>query len=126
MQNFLRRYMRSSKFIKIDGTEYVFDIDKIVDFFNYSDKTSSKETEILDNYEFTGEGMNKTSKSIRELTTAGNMQTDNIKYDLIKTFIFRLTDYDDAGRYVDNIEDLPFGAKLCFNTLINEGFLKIR
>ena len=101
---------------KLNGKKYVFDINKISEFVNYSDKNTSKEIEILDNYE----GAKVINKTVRELTTPANAQIDNIKYDLIKTFISVILGYTD----VDVAEDeLPFGVAICFNTLINEKFL---
>ena len=102
--------------IEIAGSKYYFDVEKICQYINYSDKTDVKELEILDTYE---EGKN-VGKTVRELTTPGNAQIDNIKYDLIKTLLIQIITYE--GEVVA-LEDIPFGTKLAFNTLIQEGFL---
>lgn len=94
--------------------EYIFNIDKISEFVNYSDKSTSKETEIIDNYE----GARIIGKTIRELKTPGNAQIDNIKYDLIKTLISTIISYD-----IGDGDNLPIGIQICVNTLIKEGFL---
>lgn len=97
---------------------YTFDIDKISEAVIYSDKTESKEQEILDTYE-NGKVVGKT---IRELKTPGNSQIDNIKYDLIKTFIIQVIAYEEVE--ITDLDDLPFGTKIAMNTLIMGGFLK--
>lgn len=90
---------------------YTFDIDRIMRFVNYSDKNPSKETELLDSYE-KGELL---SKTVRELTTPGNTQIDNISYDLIKMFIGQIITYDNM---VEDLRELPFGMKLAVNTML--------
>lgn len=103
--------------IQVGNDVYVFDLNKIYNFTVHSDKSELKETELLETYE----NDEVSQRTIRELTTPGNSQIDNIKYDLIKTFFFQIISYD--GEDVDNIEDLPFGMQIAINTMINEGFL---
>lgn len=102
--------------IEIGDKEYVFDIKKIANFFNYSDANTSKETEILDTYEHGS----PIAKTVRELTTPANAQIDSIKYDLIKTFIVQIITYEAP---CNNYYDLPFGMKLAVDTMVKEGFL---
>lgn len=104
--------------INIEGKTYVFDMDLVCDFINHSSKTESKEKEVITN--FTGSG-EIDDKSIRELTTPGNSQIDNIKYDLVKMLIIQVLTYDEKN--VTSLEQMPFGTELAFLTLINEGFL---
>lgn len=116
--------MKTSKLndaIAYNGLEYVFDMGKICQFVIYSDKTSSKEHEVLDNYEINdGNKIELVSKSVRELNGRGNEQIDNIKYDFIKMFIDLILTYNEYPRQLD---ELPFGVKIAFETLINEEFL---
>ena len=116
--------MKTSKLndaIAYNGLEYVFDMGKICQFVIYSDKTSSKEHEVLDNYEINdGNKIELVSKSVRELSGRGNEQIDNIKYDFIKMFIDLILTYNEYPRQLD---ELPFGVKIAFETLINEEFL---
>lgn len=107
--------------INICGGYYIFDINKIVDFFNYSDNAQTKETEILENYEL-DTSPRVANRSIRELTTTGSQQIDSIKYDLLKTFIFQVIGYINE-RPITDWEDLPFGVQISVNTLIHEKFL---
>ena len=61
------------------------------------------------------------AKTVRELTTPGGNQ-DTVAYDLLKIFIIQVVAYDGDGDI--DLDSLPFGTKLAFNTLISEGFLK--
>lgn len=110
-----------------NGKTYAFNLDKICEFINYSDNAKSKETEIIDTYDYAAEsdettGSKLAAKTVRELTTPGNAQVDNIRYDLLKTLLYQVIGYneEDSGE----VTDLPFGVKVCFNTMINHGFLK--
>ena len=103
--------------ITIGDKIYAFDIERIMEFVNYADKNPSKETEIWDSYE-NGEAVNKT---IRELTTPGNVQIDNINYDLVKLFIAQIITYDATS--ITDFDELPFGMKLAVNTMLQNNFL---
>ena len=102
--------------VEICGKFYAFDVNKISEYVNYSDNNKSVEKEILDSYE----GGKNISKTIRELSIPGNQQIDNIKYDLVKTFIIQVLTFDENVR---DFDELPFGTKLAINTLIMGGFL---
>jgi hypothetical protein len=102
--------------LTIGDKKYAFDVEALTNFIMYSDLNKSQETEIIDSYD----GGKVVSKTVRELTTPGNAQIDNIKYDLIKMFIVQIITYDEDVR---DIEEVPFGVKLCLNTLIAYGFL---
>lgn len=103
--------------IKIEGKTYVFNLDAISDFVNVSTNTESKEREIISTF---AEG-NADEKSVRELTTPGNPQIDNIRYDMLKMFILQILTYDEKD--ITDITQMPFGTQLAFLTLINEEFL---
>lgn len=103
--------------IIFDGKTYAFDIDRIAKSVIYADKTATIEKEIVTSFD--SDVMKE--KTIRELTGPGNAQIDNIKYDLIKTFILQVISYE--GEVFESA-DMPFGTKLAFDTLINEKFLK--
>ena len=108
--------------IKVDDRLFTFDIKKICSFINDITGKEQKENEILDSYDFGDEGEKKLSaKTVRELTVPGNGQ-ETITYDLIKIFIIQVVAFDAEGDI--ELDDLPFGTKLAFNTLITEGFLK--
>ena len=103
--------------ISIDDKTYWFDMNRICEFVNYSDKTENKETEILDTYQ---EGK-VISKSVRELTTPGNIQMDTFKYDIVKTFVMEILEYEVSD--VMSLEEAPIGVKIAVNTLIKYGIL---
>lgn len=103
--------------IVIGGKTYVLDLDSVYDFINFSSTHDSKEKEVVTSYV---EGK-VDEKSVRELTTPGNSQIDNIKYDLVKMLIIQVLTYDE--KQVDSLDNMPFGTQLAFLTLINEGFL---
>ena len=76
--------------ISIQDKKYCLDINRISDFVNYSDSHLAKESEIIDTYGINNDavttnykGIDVVSKSIREVTTQGNVQLDNIRYDLL-------------------------------------------
>lgn len=105
-----------AELIEIAGSKYYFDTERICEYINYSDSTEVKEHEILDSYE----NGKPVAKTIRELTTPGNAQIDNIKYDLVKTFLLQILTFEDN---VSSLEEVPFGTRLAFNTMIVKGFL---
>lgn len=111
--------------------KYSIDIKKILDFVNYSNAHPIKESEIIDTYQNEEEDEGTTnenntlgvsSKIIRETTSFGVAQIDNIRYDLVKTFIQQILEFGYEER--EDIAFPPFGFKIAFNTLIKEGFLK--
>ena len=108
--------------LKVDDRYFTFDVRKICSFIYEISRRELKESEILDSYDFTESGTGKmNSKTVRELTTPGGNQ-DTVAYDLLKIFIIQVVAYDGDGDI--ELESLPFGTKLAFNTLISEGFLK--
>ena len=113
--------------ISIQDKKYCLDINRISDFVNYSDSHLAKESEIIDTYGINNDvvttnykGIDVVSKSIREVTTQGNVQLDNIRYDLIKTLITQIMgfDYDE-----NNLNEKDYPKNPSLNTLIKEGFL---
>ena len=112
-------------FICYGDKKYCLDIKKVLDFVNYSNAHPIKESEIIDTYqneEDTSETLGVSSKVIRETTSFGIAQIDNIRYDLIKTFIQQILDF--GYEETEHIDFPPFGFRVAFNTLIKEGFLK--
>ena len=108
-----------------NNKRYYFDVERISKFINHSDTHKIMEREIIDSYEQEedDEGvshMNAVGKTVREVSTQGNTNMDNIKYDLIKMFITKLIDSDISN---DFEETLPFGIVLCIDKLIKEKIL---
>ncbi len=110
-----------ARFIKVDDAVYAFDIKKICDFLAEATGKEMKETEILDTFDYaTDEDKKLNAKSVRELKTFGNGQ-ESLIYDLIKIFVVQVIVYDAPGDI--DLNDMPFGTKLAFNTLLSSGFL---
>lgn len=110
-------------FVKLGDKKYALDITKICQYLNSTSDKEAKETEILDTYDF-NDGASPGSlaaKSIREMKSSILVGHDGFAYDLIKICVVQLLAYDDM-QYT-TIEDMPFGQKLAFNTLLLKGFL---
>lgn len=102
--------------------DYCLDLKAILKFINYSDVHTNKETEIVDKYEKNeNKDLSACEKTIREITTGGNQQMDNISYDLLKILLAQVLSYG----YNEEAEMAtpPLGFEIAFNTLINEKFL---
>lgn len=102
--------------------EYCLDIKAILKFINYSDSHSNKETEIIDKYEKDeNQSLKNSEKTIREITSYGNTNMDNINYDLIKMLLGQVLSW---GYEEENTSStIPFGLKVVINTLLNEKLL---
>lgn len=107
--------------LKIGGAYYAFDLPKICDFIAEKSGKELAETEILDSFDFSNNGERTlNAKTVRELKSPGNGQ-ENIIYDVIKIFVIQVVAFDGEGDI--DLDELPFGTKMAFNTLISEGFL---
>ena len=126
----------NNEIIMIDGTEYHFNLNKIFEIITYRSEKNEKEKEVVDSYEYDSLSVAKLStKVVRELTTPNDSQFDTIKYDLIKTFIIQIITYSDMtdvdipdkeGAFqvpVTNVNFMPLGTRIAFNTLVEEGIL---
>jgi hypothetical protein len=108
------------------NSEYILDLKAILNFINFSDNHNTKESEIIDHYEKDeNKSLSVAEKTIREITSSGNAQMDNIGYDLIKLLLTQILSYG-YNREEDSLENTPFGFDIAFNTLINEKLLKKR
>jgi len=106
--------------ISINDKYYAFNLQKICDFISKTAGKDVKETEIIDSYTFEGKKKELAGKTVREASAFGNGQ-ETIVYDLIKIILIQVIAYDSIDDI--SLEELPFGTKIAFNTLINEGFL---
>lgn len=121
--------------VVIDGIEYYFNLKKIFEIITYKTEKTEKEREVVDSYEYDELSEAKlSSKIIREYISPNDTQYDNIKYDLIKTFIIQIITYSDKARIktpnsddfdlpITNINFMPLGTRIVFNTLVEEGIL---
>ena len=97
--------------------EYYLDIKAILDFINYSDTHSNKETEIVDRYEKDeNKNLSSAEKTIREITSYGNTNMDNISYDLVKILLGQVLSWGYDTEQTET-ETIPFGLKIAINTL---------
>jgi hypothetical protein len=105
--------------------EYYLDVKAILNFINYSDTHNNKETEIVDRYEKDeNKNFNAAEKTIREITSYGNTNMDNISYDLIKILLGQILSWGyDQEQIEQDSQTLPFGLKVAFNTLLKEKLL---
>lgn len=103
--------------------DYYLDIKAILNFINYSDTHSNKETEIIDRYEKDeNKNLSSAEKTIREITSYGNTNMDNISYDLIKILIGQVLSWGYDSE-LSEMETIPFGLKIAINTLTKEKLL---
>ena len=109
-----------SNLVTISGKYYAFNLTKICDFITKQTGKDVKETEIIDSYNFEGKKKELSGKTVREASTYGT-GSDTIVYDLIKIVLIQVIAYDSEEDI--SLDDLPFGTKIAFNTLITEGFL---
>lgn len=106
--------------INVSGKHYAFNLAKMCDFISKMAGKDVKETEIIDSYNFDGKKKELAGKTVREASTFGNGQ-DTIIYDLIKVVVIQVIAYDSLDDIT--LDELPFGTKLAWNTLVNEGFI---
>lgn len=103
--------------------EYYLDIKAILNFINYSDTHSNKETEIVDRYEKDeNKNLSSAEKTIREITSYGNTNMDNISYDLVKILLGQVLSWGYETEQIET-ETIPFGLKIAINTLLKEKLL---
>lgn len=127
---------KQKNIVMIDGREYYFNLKKICEFISYRTDKTDREKEVVDNYEYDSDSteVKLSSKIVRELTSPNDTQYDTIKYDLIKTFIIQLITYSDKAKVelpelnglevpVVDINYMPIGTRIVFNTLVEEGLL---
>lgn len=122
----------------IDGTEYYLNLKKMFEFISYRTDKTEKQKEVVDSYDRSEEDEGEiklSSKIVREITSPNESQYDNIKYDLVKTLIIQLITFDEKTSLptgngdetvelpVTNINFMPLGTRIVFNTLVEEGLL---
>lgn len=102
-------------------TEEIFliDVDNIMKFVFESDMKRDTDSEITETYiadENDGD-MVLTTKQYREVKGGDNTSKQTIRYDLIKTMLEMIADMDFNAQ--------TFRESLIFNTLCNEGIIKL-
>lgn len=102
-----------------------FDLAKICEFIEHSDKHKVKETEIIDTIDNSQEQVpgERILKTVRENIVQSNQQIDNIRYDLIKTLMLIITESQINSD--DENAQFNIGEQLAINTLIKNKMLKI-
>lgn len=121
--NFLNNKVKKKEVMfEFWGKYYVLDLDKLNKYIFESQTNKNSETELVEVYEMDrdeSEDLVLTNKSIRDVKTKGNIQIDNIKYDLIKMFIEEFFEMPSTVTQ----ETSTFGFIVAFNTLLNQGIL---
>lgn len=102
-----------------------FDLHKICEFIQYSDNNKIKETEVIDTIDNSHEQTDgeRILKTVRDTITSTNQQIDNIRYDLVKTFILMILESNIDLTNED--ETFGLGEQLAINTMIKNKMLKI-
>jgi len=115
--------MNDTMLLVLGGKKYALNLEKIKNFCLTSDKEKGGQVEVMEVQEPGDNGiLGVVSKTVHEVKSTGNPQNDTISYDLIKLFIVTLLDND--VKYTEKtIDDLTFGMRLSFNTLVEAGFL---
>ena len=120
------------------NNKYVIDLNKIMDFVTHlKNNEKNNDTQItqmysidepLDGEDISEQKLNLITKQVTENKYNGNDSLYNVRYDLVKLIINNLLDFsiDGDGVLIKDEEQMSFGQKLCLNTLINEGIIKIK
>lgn len=104
----------------MEEIKYVIDVENLMKFIFESDIKRDVDSEITETYladENNGD-MLLTSKQYREVKGGDNTSKQTIRYDFFKSLIELLED-------TDGLSTMSFREKLAFNTLFNEGLIKI-
>lgn len=105
---------------------YYFDLNNILRFVEHSAKNERRNKDITEVYDVNdGKKASLKQKTIKEFTAQGDIQNDNIRYDLVKTLIQYLLDSDGMAEGEDGSVSEVFntGTMICMNTLMKEGLL---
>lgn len=102
---------------------YIFDIEKIMDFVFNSENERPTDTEITEQYaaDDTTKNMYLSNRIIHEVKGGDGSSSSTIRYDMIKMFIDTL-----LGIGLDDEMEIPmtFGENTIFNTLCAYGMIK--
>lgn len=110
----------SNYMFTIGNRRYAFNINEIKNICLIPPTQKDGEREITEVYGGDDqEGLEMSSKIIREVRTQSSGQIDMIMYDLVKLFIVKLLE---NGEYIYNF-NLDFSTSLAFNTMIKWGLL---
>ena len=120
--------MKNSTLFMIGGRQYAFDLEKIKKLCITSNKESGGEVEIMEVHEPDNKGiLQLASKTVHEVKSTGNPQNDTIVYDMVKLFIVSVLSCEakvgDKGNEVAVLDQIDFGTRLAFNTLLEAGLL---
>lgn len=121
--------MKPITLFMIGGQRYAFDLEKIKKLCITSDKESGGEVEIMEVHEPDNKGiLQLASKTVHEVKSTGNPQNDTIVYDMVKLFIVSLLSCEakiegGKGGEIAVLDQMDFGTRLAFNTLIEAGLL---
>lgn len=129
--------------INIDGVIYYIDMDKLLDFVLSSNENERNCSQtIIQSYGYprnqmgefmTDEKFTLMSKEVSEAKQGIAETNQNIRYDMMKTFLSVLldisqNDFASTGKETSDftLEDLSFGQRLAFNTLYEKGIIVLK
>lgn len=121
------------QYITLDnGKSYILDIDAIVKFVTKTENNKTGESEITEIYQKDiTDTLDLKTKQIREIKSNGVLQqSDNVKYDIVRTWLEVLYTMGveikgmDGGEKTTDIDKMSIGESVVFNTLLYNGFLK--
>lgn len=120
----------ADNFIEFGGTVYYFDISALEKAISLDKKWDTKmvtEKETTNIFNEKGEPM---GTEVTEKTYPKVKEIDGAKYDILRMCIETLIDYaeeaDDALGVDRALNKTPLSYKLAFNTLLQEGILKVQ
>ena len=106
--------------LEIGGKKYYINISKVLDFLNNWEKKERKTNEIVDVYDYeTKKGGQQTSKSTRELREEGTYDTNSINFNIVYAMVLKILECQSV-----DINNMPIGAKIAINSMINDKLLE--
>ncbi len=119
---------KSINMIEFGDTTYYFDLeafDKAITMVSGNEGLTTTETEETVTY---GSQNEITEKVILTKTFRRSKEIDATKYDLLKSFVDYIMDYEDVSDDTLGtdraLEQAPLGFKMTFNTLLSMGIIK--
>ena len=126
--------------IQIEGKNYAIDMNKLMEFVTTPEKNDlSRDTTVVETYGMpqlmTSDGdlvadPSKFGLISKEISTSKGNESESslpLRYDLVKNFLSTLVTpmagSDGGPIIIESIDELTFGQKICFNTLMHAGIL---
>ena len=123
--------MTENTYVEFEGKCYMIDLDKLLETVTKSSATVKDQTKVETWGYVTDEKGNTDFKTIQkefsETSSDGRETFSTIRYDLVKNLINLIVSpiADENGNVlrITSFDDMFFGQKIAFNTLLNEGII---